>query len=242
MKNLIFICVFCVFLSCDNSLQDGVIPDSILNEKVEVLETTNEISKLFFNMGVAEIVVNQTNGVISYVSNTHKGFILNWEHVDLSDYVVYVKDGVLRMKGVDEHLVTITVDGDVYIKTPGYDGLLSNVSNFEVLDIKANVLLLYLSEITMSQEFKKTIDTYMIESKASGPCKFWDMYYVYATGTSRSVAHQNLIYEVQRYLNNNTLYECRPYGSPDVSCVLENHMCIATLGVCCDGSGTEPWP
>lgn len=90
-----------------------------------------------------------------------------------------------------------------------------------------------MKEITTEIEYKvnaqAAVNDFNLKSAA---CSFWNTYYVYTTGGSRSVSEYNIDYEVAAY--SDELGGCHEIGDVSTSCLWEDHGCVSTQAFCCN--------
>ena len=204
-----------------------------LIEKVTLNKSTSDITELFLNMGVTGIEVTKNLETTIYEFETAKTFILNGNSIDLSNYLVTFENGLISLNSNPSLKLTL-LDGQPYIIKPNYSGFINNSQDeFKVMEF--NILLLFMKEMTTDKEQKINTVSLLNSDLSRAGCSFWDTYYVYSTGGSRSVAIANLEAQVAFEESPGEDVEgCRKIGSPDSSCVWENHGCVATQAYCCD--------
>lgn len=196
-----------------------------LKTSVTVQDNTYLVSSLFFKMGVTNIIVKPDNGSYKYSCNAQKVFYFNGDLINLSDYELELKNDFLSISGVDSYMVSL-VNGLPYIITPEYKGLLHDAEDI-VFDNALFILLLYMNEITLSENKK---GDFMIEKIDIKRCSFWDTYYVFGMGLSSSTSADRLESEI----DNHNMGSCSPIGSTDTSCIWGSHGCISTQAFCCE--------
>ena len=232
--------ILIVSILCYSCSQDDINSDKLnseffeLNRNVTLKETTSNVSNLMLNMGVTAIKVSGTSNSTLFEFNTAKEFRMNGKSIDLSNYAVILENGKISLKSNSNLSLTLLND-QPYIISSEYSGFIKSEDIFDKTDF--NILLLFMKELVTDNSNKvdaKAIISTDLSQKTSG-CSFWDTYYVYATGGSRSVSEANLEDEEQEYISDGgDLEGCTPVGESDSSCVWDNHGCIATQAYCCE--------
>ncbi|MCO6175206.1 hypothetical protein NHF50_09115 [Flavobacterium sp. NRK F10] len=205
-----------------------------LDEKLTLEKSTSKVTDLFLNMGVVEINVNHSDSSIIYDFNTEKGFGVNQEFVDLKDYTITLSEGAISINSNPDIKLTI-LDDQPYILSSFYTGFVESEDFFNIKEF--NILLFFMNEMITPEEIKTDAKLPASGGGISGGCSFWNTYYIYATGGSRSVAEANLPAEIAHYtsgFNTLDLSGCSAFGGVDTSCLWENHACVASQAFCCN--------
>ncbi len=224
---MVFISLFVVFYSCDKQ-SENLKPDSFeLSDKVAVLHSTNFITPEFLNMGVTELTVSKNDNLINYKAVSQKDFRLNYNNVRMSDFEVVLEGEFLSLRNFPEYKISLS-SNEPYFITPIFEGPIEKLE-MQIKDEKISILLLFLREITIDNSVKINSISTLKQSKG---CGFWNTYYVYATGSSRSVAEADLTSEISDYSND--LEGRTKYGGTDTSCLWENHACVSSQAYCCN--------
>ena len=206
---------------------------SELQDKNTVLNTTDRVSDIFFQMGVSQIYVEESSQGIIYSFEANKSFGIGGEDVDLSNKTITFNGTELFMESNENTKVSI-IDGAPHISTPDYEGPFENI-NGEQVTANIQILMLFLHEITTTSEFKNTFEDALSEyeeinsAMAGGGCGFWNTYYVYSVGASQSVAQAGLPGEIA----SADVGGCSTIGGVDTSCLVDNHFCASTQAFCC---------
>lgn len=208
--------------------------DFELNSELTLNKTTSKVSSLFFNMGVTSISVTKNNESTLYEFISEKTFFINGKSIDLSNYSVLLKNGMISINSTSNLNLTL-FDGKPYVESSNYSGFLDSQEYFESVDF--NILLLVMKEITTDNDVKidsqKALNS--IQNRAS--CSFWDTYYVYNTGGNLSVATAGLDDEIAEHssgFNTLSVEGCSTIGDVNTSCLWGEHACVASQAFCCD--------
>lgn len=206
---------------------------SELEDEITVLNTTHLVSNIFFQMGVTQINVEESNQGLVYSFEAEKTFGLGGEDFDLSNRTITFNGSELFMDNIENTKVSI-VDGVPHVSTLDYEGPFENL-NGEQVTANIQLLMLFLNEITTPSELKNTFEEALSEYEeinsaiAGGGCGFWNTYYVYSVGASQAVAQAGLPGEIASY----DLGGCSTIGDVDTSCLVDNHFCASTQAFCC---------
>lgn len=224
--------------SCNN--EDSEINDlsqlgKELSEANNLREPTTSVSRMFLNMGVTAINVTNVGEKTIYTFETEKEFGICKVNINWADYTVVLEGGLVYLQSDPEYKLTVK-DDKPYIQSLEYEGYAELGFHYEKKEF--NLLLLFIAEMTsnntMKSDSRKVLKT---ESKGAA-CSFWDTYYVFTTGFSRSVALENLKEEMEyrenAFYNTANVIGCTKIGTPDTSCVTENHGCVSSQAYCCD--------
>lgn len=190
--------------------------------------------QIFLNMGVTGISVTKTLKSTLYEFQTEKIFIMNGKSIDLSNYSVILEEGMISLSSNPSLKLTL-LDDQLYIVKPNHSGLIESQDYFKSTGF--NILMFFMKEMITSDKLKINAMDLLddkLSQKSSG-CSFWETYYVYSTGGSRSVSESNLDSQTELEESAGEDVEgCRKIGEPDSSCVWENHGCVTTQAYCCD--------
>ncbi len=201
-----------------------------LNQKIELKETSTNISNNFFNIGVTKIVVKNTSKHISYKAKTQKTFYMNGEIIDLSNYNVILEGNSLYLEN-DNSIKLSIYQGKPYVISNSYMGF---PKERDFSNKKFNILLLFMKEIVTKNEFKLNASIQKTNLNKEG-CSFWNTYYIYGTGGSQSVAEANLTSEIALYTESGGPLEgCTSIGNSNSGCLWEEYGCVATQAYCCN--------
>ncbi len=213
--------------SCSNEEKvslDENHPISELGPKIQVNETTLLVSDLFFKMGVSKIEVQSENGIISYTLRTERPFYMDGELVNFADYDIFYFNDALSLAENQEYKISFLND-EPYISSPNYNGKLSEI-NEENINKKVAIMSLFMREITM--DFKEKHEYYS-ENNMNKSCSFFNTYYVFASGVSRSVSGDNLEGEIEKY----GMEGCTTIGGEDSACLWGDYFCLTSQAFCC---------
>lgn len=101
-KIKLVILILIITFSCnesDSSIDENTILNNFeLIENVKLHESTTFVSDDFLKMGVSKIIVNKNSEATIFKVKTEKSFILNGEMVNLSNFNIIFKNGMLYMK------------------------------------------------------------------------------------------------------------------------------------------------
>jgi hypothetical protein len=225
-----FLFIVVIVISCNDSYNENQKIDKYeLDKLVSLKKSTDNVSDIFLNMGVTEINVSHESNSVVYNAKTEKDFNLNGENIDLSNYTVILKEGKISLISNPSFELTI-YQNQPYIVSPSYTGF--TVEDY-FMDKDFNLLLLFMKEITTEIDCKISAQAAVNDfNLKSASCSFWNTYYVYTTGGSRSVAESRMPNEINEY--SSSLGGCSAIGGIDSSCLWENHGCIATQAFCCN--------
>lgn len=222
-----------IFCSCS---QDNIEPNVTnknffeLENSIVLKNSTSYVTDLFLNMGVTNINVSTIHNSTLFEFETQKSFKMNGDWIDMTQYPIIFKDGVIALKNKPTISLTI-VDNSPYVVRDDIQKSLPNEDYFQ--NKEHNILLLFMNEIITNSAQK--IDANLIYQESfqkSWGCSIWDQWDVIAFGSSRSVSAANL--ETSIALDSD-IEGCRKVGSAETSCLLGNHGCISTQSYCCDG-------
>lgn len=205
-----------------------------LNQKLTLNKTTSKISTLFWNMGVVEVIVWDKVNYKVFEFKTIKEFGFNKESINLSNYSILLKDGLISLNSNSDKRLSI-VNSKPYLLSSKYSGFIESDKFHD--DLETNILLLFMNELITPEESKIDSNKLINYQFKVASCSFWDTYYVFATGTSRAVAEANLVDEISYYssgFNTLSVEGCSKIGGVDTSCMLDNHFCVASQAYCCD--------
>jgi len=210
------------------------INQSELKSKITVSTSTDLITDVFYKMGVSGIEVKGSNDQLMYSFNTLKTFGISGKDIDLAEYPITFDGTELFFNNKTDIKVSLQ-DGKPYIRTSDYQGIYKDLKDDQV-SLEIEVLILFMNEITTSNEIKKTFDDTAAEYdqlytaiSGGGGCSFWNTYYVFSAGASSAVAQNGLPSEIAHYGMSN----CSSIGGVDTSCVFDNHLCVSTQAFCC---------
>lgn len=205
-----------------------------LESRIALNNSTTNVSELFLNMGVTAITVTESPNSKLYEFRTEKLFALNGNWIDINEYPILFKDGMISLANNSTLNLTI-YNNQPYIVSDNYTGALDN--NSKLNNIELSLLQLFMNEMIIENSEK--IDANFIyeqNSLRSSGCGFWDTYYVYGTGGSSSVAQANLQDSIAEDTGiGGDVEGCRAFGGVDTSCLWGNHACVSTQAYCCDG-------
>ena len=85
-----------------------------------------------------------------------------------------------------------------------------------------------MKEIVTGKEYKHNAEKEIFKNSSNRTqgCSFWNTYYVYSTGGSRSASASAITVEVEGHAE--LLSDCSAIGEPDTSCFWDNHFCVTT--------------
>lgn len=206
-----------------------------LESRIALNNTTSNVSELFLNMGVTAITVSENPNYKLYEFRTEKLFALNGNWIDLNEYPILLKDGMISFANKSTLNLTI-YNNQPYIVSENYTGVL-NSNNSTLQSVELNILQLFMNEMITENNAKFDANfVYEQNSLRSSGCGFWDTYYVYGTGGSSSVAQANLQDSIAEDTGiGGDVQGCRAFGGNDTSCLWGNHACVSTQAYCCDG-------
>jgi hypothetical protein len=204
-----------------------------LTSNILLKKSTNKVTPLINRLGVTEIEVSNEN-VTKYKVKALKHFYFDGKKRNISNYKFIIKDEYLYCDKFPDFKITTTLDKRVFVQSKKFNGYSTEYKDISK-SFEYTILMIFLNELFSSDDNKTTLKL----NKAIEPCSFWDTYYIINNGGSRSVAQSAADAEVR--LTN--LYielsgsSCSMLGGTDVSCLWENHACIATTAYCCpDGA------
>lgn len=246
-KILIALILISALISCSKDSNDSNSNNSI-TERILLKSNTNKVSETFYKLGVEEIKVEKRNLEIVYNTNVVYQTVLNGHKLDFSHLSFSLNDDKLSIVNDSEYFLSLR-NNQLYIESPKYTGFLKDGSNNKLIDYKSAALLLFYKEIsTQISNIEKrshaeffaidnNIDFKTLEN-SSNLQKIYEAHgkrhcgsnWAVDTGFSRSSLTQELTDE----LASTHFYDgCTKVGGMDVSCVTDNHICVATQKYYC---------
>lgn len=226
--------------SCENNTDFENEEKAIYNNdhNIYLKETTQFVTPNLYRLGVKSIDVTVSDSdKYEYNFQTFKDFITDGNFRNFSNFKVVYNKGVLSL-GVKNTPTVLLRDNSIFIKTNNYMKNLKSYNGEWSSELK--ILLLTLNEMTKSNKHKINAtealnDELILNPSKSESCGFWDTYLAVGAGPTESVAYDNLgedIRDNREFIGEN---DCEAFGDVDVSCVSDEHLCVATQAFCCRG-------
>ncbi|NNF34008.1 MAG: hypothetical protein HKN68_07860 [Saprospiraceae bacterium] len=209
-----------------------------LDADLKVTTSTDKISKLFFNAGVAKIEVKEVNSSLTFTplisSLEHfynRAVLLNNHQVDLTDYTVSMESGSLHLNNDKSVRLTIK-DKKPFVISDHFTGYLEG-NHSMIQDREVSLLLIFLNELTMSSESKVVFEEEIREIDDNyRMCSFWDTYYSVGVGLNKSAAYANFEHNLLGDLTVGGMGQnCTAIGPPEHTSLGVVH--YYTMAFCC---------
>lgn len=238
-KILIVLITISVLISCSKD-SDETNSNNSITERILLKSNTNKLSETFYKLGVEEIKIEKRDLEVVYRTNIVNETVINGHKLDFSHLLVSLKNDKLSIINDSEYFLSLRND-QLYLESPKYTGFLKDGSNNKLIDYKSAALLLFYKEIStqISNIEKKSyaeffaidnnIDIKISENNSS----LLKTYVERSCGSNWAVdagfSRSSLTEELTADLSSTHFYDgCTKVGSLEVSCLADNHICVAS--------------